>query len=372
MAVADVDAKDADEKKDDSAAVDGEDLKRAEDDASADASDDSDSEDDEDEDDDEDESPMGEFRVQVMPNGNIRLVLADDDEEDDSDESDDDAGDGTEDEALNRSEDAADDMKDDDKKEDKDDSMDKSQQAVGARKIAVTQESLSKALDAVMQLGQAQDGEARIKTLMQKAQSETGLSKSEAKELFGGMKKSKKSSESLAERVEKSVREDEDLQKSQLSASQDQDVAAFLQAQSDSMVKGMTTMADAVDAMAQRDMASQMVLFKAIGQIGAAVKLIGERMQVIEAQPTRQPKSISVRPMEKSFAGAPSEPALDSSALIDTLTRMNMESRVQGRPGLSKGHRPLLDGIERAMNDQSLDAGLLEEIKAYRSQQVPA
>lgn len=356
-------------------------MKDDSDDADAEIQDD-DAEDD-DEEDGDDESGIGEFRIRVMANGNVRLVLDDDDdgdedadEDEDSDDSADDASDGSApDDELQRSADgteADDDDSDDKDKKDKDkvDPMGKSSSTksrISPRQVGVTEESLSKALEAVMQFAKSQDGANRQTVLMAKSQSDEGLTPAEAKELFAGMGKKSAKQMSLATKVVKGFEQDGDLQKSKLSASYDADVGEYLDAVTERTVKSIGAMCDFVEASDHRHHGFALLLSKAVGQIGAAVKLIGQRMQVIESQPTRVPKSLSVQPVNKSFAGdAPAGAQVSGHQLLDTLTRMNIDSMQQGRKGLSKSHRDIMGGIERAMSGLPIDSELLQDVQAYR------
>lgn len=371
-------AKDADQDKDPKdAAADGDEAKKADGDGLSDAEDDlgqddedetsEDDEDDEDDADDQDTGSLGEFRVRVLPDGNIRLVLDDDDQTDDAEDSDDDD--------LERAEsDEQDDPQDDDKLK-KDPQMGKSQRetAPDAKQVVMTEESLSKALDALKAMTQAQQPGNRRQALLHKAQSHKGLSKAEARELFLEMGKKEQAPQSLADKVTQGFEHNEEMHKSMADAGQDQDVARFMLSLTDNLSKSLGEVCESVEASTQRAHAGQLVLSKAVAQMGTAIKLMAQRMQVIESQPVRQPKSLSARPMAKSFAGTPtadvSQGHLPSEEVIDTLTRMNMDSVRGGHKGLTKGHRNILSGIEAAMHGQRVDPGLLEEIHAYRSEQ---
>jgi hypothetical protein len=357
-AKADAEAMSVDKSECDMDDKDGEDMDKA--DGDMDEQDNSDDGDDMDEDGDSDEDmPIGEFRVEVMPNGMVRIHK--DDLADDDDSEDDDQAEKSDDDMM---------QADCNQNEGMEMSMGKS---TSAKHVAVTEDSLKKALKTLMSVAKASEGG---NSLMQRAQSAEGITKSEAKALFGKVAKGARRSASLGESVAKSFTEDRALSQAH-GQTQDSDVGDYLEALTERTAKSQAMLADTMEGSVQQLTAQNeryhSVMAKALGQSLATLKLISERMGVIEAQPTRAPKSLSAQPVEaarKSFAGSAPNATLSKAEMLDTLTRMNLDSMKSGRQGMSKGHRPLMNGIEAAMNDQAPDAGLLEEVISFRQASV--
>lgn len=263
----------------------------------------------------------------------------------------------------------ADDDDDAEKADSDDDTTDKKKDDMEQKARPVTEESLCRALAAVKHFYKAHDQGSRKDALLAKAQSGQ-LSEQECRELYTTLGGQGPKKESLRRSVKRSFEQSESLQKGVQKAQSEADVGAYLQALSGQIAKSMGTLADATEAASTRQHAVNLIVCKALSQVGGAVAAIGKRMQVIESQPARAPKSLSARPVSKSFAGAPEgAQGLDPHVLTETLTEMNRRSWAEGRNGRSPGGLSILDGISTLSVNNALDKALLQEAIDFRKSQ---
>lgn len=193
---------------------------------------------------------------------------------------------------------------------------------------SITAEDLRKSLDALVNFGAGSD---RKTELLQKAQ--TGLTEEENQELYGLLGGSTETGESLA----KSATEHLDGPTSQAAF----DVAPFLEEQHAALTKSLGTLADAIEGSAQREHEFNMVLARAVADVGSLVKSMAEGMTsdfeairqklgIIESQPVRAPKSVGIQgaqPMDKSFGelgeeGSGPFDGMTKAQVADTLDEM--------------------------------------------------
>lgn len=295
-------------------------------------------------------------------------------------------GDDGDDDAMDDDDDDSDDDDDDDddldKSDDDDDEEDvdmtapakKSQAArkSQAQAAGVTAETLHKALRAVQRYCRANDGESRRSVLLSKAQKDT-LKEGERRELYNLLAGEPVAKSTLAADIRRDFRKDETMAKSMQAASDDQDVGEYLEALSQNIERSLGRVAKSTEAASQRQTSVDLIMCKALTQIGGAVKAIGQRIQALESQPAHGPKSLSAQPLGKSFAGTPaSEDALGADQIIGHLTSMNEQSHKDGRNGLSKGGRSITDGVSAMCSSGAIDRGLLAEVQSFAKSQRTA
>lgn len=357
---------------------DDDDKKKKDQDAAqkADVDIDPDEDDDEDEDGDDDSYVDDDLDEDVDPD-------ADDEDEPDEDDDDDD-----EDNDLDKSEDDEDDDEDEDDKKDDEDEISKSDDDdemscsedpaddkdtcdMTKKSAPITEQTLSKALAVVNRFYEASDPSTRRQALLSKAS--TGeLSKSERRELYKSLGGRAERRPSLARKVAKSFKESPTMAKAMHSASQEADVSEYLEAQTDNLCKGLRTVARAQDTASERQHQATLIMCKALAQIGGTVLAMGRKLDVIEKQPVREPRSISARPLNKSFAGEPSsgaEQAAEPQEMIETLTEMNRESHANGRSGLSKSQHSISDAVNALLSSGALPRGIVQDVREFRKSQ---
>lgn len=197
----------------------------------------------------------------------------------------------------------------------------------------VSEEDLTKTLDEIEDLYKAEDPVERKNQLLQKAQ-EGDLTADENEELLKALRGGDQMVDddpSISDQLTKSFGENEGLQKAL-------DVSEYLDEQHGELVKSLSTLGEIVEQDGRRQHSFNLVLAKAIHQIGTLQKGISERLGVIERQPVRPPKSQGVRvpqsqgALAKSFAtadgGAPAAEGeqMSRNEILDTLCDMMEKS----------------------------------------------
>ena len=197
----------------------------------------------------------------------------------------------------------------------------------------LSEDDLQKSLDRLETYAQDGDTVSRKDSLLSKASSEE-LSKGEREELFEllGGEATTGDDPSLGETIAKSMGDNETLQ-------QALDVSDFLQEQHNELCKSLTTLADYQEESDKRQHEFNIVLAKAVADVGGLVKAMAEKVGAIAAQPARAPKSKGVNaPLQKSFAGAvPGVERLTKSDIMrgleglmhETMEKSNGETRLE-------------------------------------------
>ena len=289
--------------------------------------------------------------------------IGDDGDTDDDDDYDDDE-DEDDDDDLDKSDDDTDSKDDDD-----DEEVDMTTPAKKSQTAGVTADTLQKALRAVQSYCRANDTDSRRAVLLNKAQKDT-LKDGERRELFDLLAGEPARKSTLAAEVRRDFRKDETMAKSMQTAAEQQDVGEYLEALSGNIERSLGRIAKSTEASSQRQTSVDLIMCKALTQIGGAVKAIGERIQALESQPAHAPKSLSAQPLGKSFAGAAaSEDALGADQIITHLTSMNEQSHKEGRNGMSKGGRSITDGVSAMCSSGAIDRGLLSEVQSFAKSQ---
>jgi hypothetical protein len=195
----------------------------------------------------------------------------------------------------------------------------------------VTDEDLQKTLDEIEDLYKAGDPAERKKQLLQKAQ-EGDLTDDENEELLKALRGGDVADDEVefSESLAKGFQSNDGLQKAL-------DVSEYLDEQHTELVKALTDVGKHVENEGRRQHDFNLVLAKAIHQVGTLVKGMSERLGVIETQPARAPKSRGVRvpqgqaALSKSFGGADgSAPGggeqISRDEILDTMVDMMEKS----------------------------------------------
>lgn len=195
----------------------------------------------------------------------------------------------------------------------------------------LSEDDLEKSLAKLTAYHEAGDGPTRKQTLLEKAQSEE-LTKSEQDELhqiLGGGESAP--SETLVDKVEKSMEPSEDLQKAL-------EVSDFLHDTHEESKRVNKMLAETIEKSDNRQHEFNLLLAKSTALIGNLVKSVDERLAGLEGQPARTPKSKAATPLQKSFAGAP--PAgeqLSKSEILGTLDELIVKSCENNGAGVVEG-----------------------------------
>lgn len=183
-------------------------------------------------------------------------------------------------------------------------------------KKSLTAADLEKSLSKLTQFALENDSQSRKAALLEKAQSGEPLSKSEKEELFRVLGGEEVQKSTLGEEVVKSMGENEALQKAV-------DVSDYLDQQHKELVKSLEALGNHIEKSDARQHGFNLILAKAIADVGSLTKSMSERLGVLESQPARAPKSRGVAPLQKSFVGqAPEGEQLSKSEILDTMEAM--------------------------------------------------
>jgi hypothetical protein len=194
----------------------------------------------------------------------------------------------------------------------------------------LSEDDLEKSLAKLEGYVEGKDEKTRKEILLEKAQ-KSSLSKSEQDELFqilGGSEATPSSP--LIEDVSKAMEPSEDMQKAL-------DVSDFLSETHEETKRVTTVLAEHMQKSDARQQDFNLLLAKAVADIGKLSKSIDERLAGIEGQPARPPKS-KIKPLEKSFANSDApEVKLSKGEILDTMNTMFRKSFDAGEHGLVNG-----------------------------------
>lgn len=155
------------------------------------------------------------------------------------------------------------------------------------------------------------------------------------------------------------------------------DVAPFLAEQHEALTKSLGALADAVESQGQRGHELNLLIARAVADVGGLVKSMAEqntasleaistRLGIIERQPVRAPKSMGLagaQPMEKSFGGTAAGPGpydgLTKSQVLNAMDSMAEEGVV------ALGGRNIAFAVSRFENGGQITRSELEEVKGY-------
>lgn len=229
----------------------------------------------------------------------------------------------------------------------------------------VSAEDLEKSLSKLGEfVDQNAPAPARKDVLLSKAQTEE-LTKSERDELFQilGSSKEEPVKPAVAAEVSKSLTGNDTIQKAL-------DVSDYLQEQHTALVKSLETLGSHLEKSDKRQHDFNLLLAKAVGDIGGLMKSLVERVAQIETAPARAPKS-KLGPqnvVQKSFAGA--APAdgegaqLTKSQIMDGMESLLQKSEKDGHGGrLEATGESILHAISKYESTNFISKSMIEAVK---------
>lgn len=195
---------------------------------------------------------------------------------------------------------------------------------------SLTPGDLQKSLDKLAAFAEFGDAPSRKDRLLSKAANET-LSKSEQEELFELLGGVAAVADEPGEAIVKSMGENDNLQKAL-------DVSEYLQEQHTELVKSLRSVGEEIQKSDNRRHEFNLVMAKAIRDIGLMVKSMSEQMTIVGDQPARAPKSLglggrSPRVLQKSFAGSEGGESMSKAMVLDGLDGLMEESMSKGLNG---------------------------------------
>lgn len=232
-------------------------------------------------------------------------------------------------------------------------------------KKSLTVGDLSKSLEALESFAKSGDLPSRKDMLLGKASAGT-LSKSEREELFNvlGGGTAPQTENTPAENIVKSMNENDNLQKAL-------DVSDYLQEQHTEMVKSLRRVGEEIQASDHRRHEFNLILAKAVKDIGDMVKSLNDAVVVMSGQPARPPKSagITTKPaqvLQKSFGGQPpSSENLSKSQVLDALDGMMEESISKGMSGATEFGEDIAMAVSKYEQTNMISRPMLEAVKGH-------
>lgn len=227
-------------------------------------------------------------------------------------------------------------------------------------KSDLTEADLLKSLEALQRISDTQTPASRKDALLEKARS-SELSKSERDELFGLMGGETQPTQTFANAVTTGMQTNDTIQKAI-------DVSDYLSSHQEELVKALTMVGGAVEQQDRRQHEFNLVLAKAVCDIGNLVKAVSERMGVIETQPAHAPKSATgAKVLSKSFAGMP--PAgdqLSKGEILQTMTEMMQKSIMGGGQGLAPCGEDIVSAVAKYEQTGLISKGMQSNVIEFR------
>jgi hypothetical protein len=231
----------------------------------------------------------------------------------------------------------------------------------------ITSDDLQKSLDKLEEYATSDDPVARKDALLAKA-GEGDLEKAERDELFdllGGTPATEPETPTVGEDLVKSMTDVEGP-----GTQEALDVSPYLREQHEAMVKSLQSVGDYIEKSDKRQHEHSLMQSKALVEMGHLVKGMSERLETIESQPVRGPKSRGVtadQTLTKSFVGDESggEQQLSKSEISDALDGIMAESMENGRNGLTKSGEDILLEISKFEQSSKISPSMHGEVKGF-------
>jgi len=233
-----------------------------------------------------------------------------------------------------------------------------------ARK-SLTGFDLQKSLDKLAEFAERNDLPSRKEALLSKA-ADDSLNKSERDELFDLLGGEAVVADEPGESITKSLTENETLQKAL-------DVSDYLQEQHTELVKSLRNVGEEIEKADHRRHEFNLVLAKAVKDIGEMVKSMSAEMGVISNKPAHAPKSLGVRGaqvMQKSFGGqAPAGEALTKSDVLNALDGLMEESMSKGMGGATEFGEDIALATAKYEQTHELSKSMFNTVKSFSQKQ---
>jgi len=226
---------------------------------------------------------------------------------------------------------------------------------------SLTAGDLQKSLDRLTALATEGDGPSRKDNLLAKANDDT-LSKSEREELFELLGGAAPTADEPGENIVKSMTSNDTLQKAL-------DVSEYLQEQHSEMVKSLRNVGEEIQKSDNRRHEFNLVMAKAIRDIGVMVKSMAEEIGTIGGQAARAPKSMGVKAgqvLQKGFVGqAPARDDLSKSQVLDALDGMMEESMSKGGSGTLETGEDIALAVSKYEQTHMISKSMLGAAKTF-------
>ena len=199
---------------------------------------------------------------------------------------------------------------------------------------SLTAGDLNKSLNRLQRYAERGGTQSRKDNLLHKAQTGQDLSKSERAELFDLLGNKPQVKQPLAKSVTRGLQSNDSIQKAL-------DVSEYLAEQHNELTKSLGVLSTHIERSDSRQHEFNLVLAKAVADVGNLVKTMAEQMTVIGNQPAHAPKSKGVSgamALQKSMAGGqPEGAALSKAQVLDTMEGILVDNLQKGGNGILNG-----------------------------------
>lgn len=198
----------------------------------------------------------------------------------------------------------------------------------------LTKDDLEKSLGQLEQYVADADKPTRKAQLLGKAQGGE-LSKAEREELFQILGGTEEQKSTLGTELTKGLEDNDTLAKAL-------DVSDYLQEQHSELCKSLQSLGEHVEKSDSRQHEFNLLLARAVSDIGALTKSMAEAFETFGAQPARAPKSKGVntsaaQPLEKSFGGQEAGAEFSKAEMLDAMQDLLEKSVNEGKGGVVEG-----------------------------------
>lgn len=240
------------------------------------------------------------------------------------------------------------------------------------RKGELSTDDLEKSLAKLETMAKSDDAPSRRDALMEKARSDE-LSKSERDELFEllGGEPSGASQDPVGDAIVKGMNENETLVKAL-------DVSDYLQEQHGELVKSLRAVGDEIRKSDTRNHDFNIVMARAVNDIGVLVKSLAESVEQLVQQPARAPKTMGVRTrgeqvMQKSFASQPSsDEQMGRGEILAGFEGIMQKSMQTSSPGTIVGGEDITLAVAKYEQTHQISRPMLDAIQTWRREQSAA
>ena len=229
--------------------------------------------------------------------------------------------------------------------------------------VVLTEDDFQKSLDELESITKGGDLKSRKEDLLEKAMTAGGLSLDERDELYKalGGEGQKDEEENVSTQLKKSFTDSVGVQDAL-------DVSEYIEAQHGALMESFDRLGEVIEKSEARTHEFRLVFARALHQVGNLVKSMDTRLETLETQPVRGPKSqIQVgaegKVVEKSFSdNPPAGASLSTTAILDALEGMMIKSG----NGVSPSGEDIAHATAKFEQTKQISKGLLGDIIEFR------
>jgi len=234
----------------------------------------------------------------------------------------------------------------------------------------ITGDDLQKSLDHLEEISHADVEVSRKDDLLSKASAEelTAGERGELFDLLGGTPAAVTAQDTPADTIVKGLSENSEL-------SDALDVSDYLREQHTEMVKSLSAVGDEITKSDNRRMEFDLVMAKALHDVGSMVKSLSESFEDALNKPARAPKSRGVQggadPLKKSFANQEAnEGGMDRASVLAAMDGLMEKSMESGTTGHLNSGEDIVLAISKYEQTSMISPTMVEAIRNHRAGNV--